>query len=329
MKKKLYNTKILNEKFIINNFFKKLNFNKKETFYFENDSAFLNFKKNKKLIVNTDTIIENVDFFKGDNPSSIAHKIISINLSDLSAMGGLPYCYTLSLCLPKKIDYEWLKVFSNKLLYLQKKFNFFLLGGDLSKSKNIVVTSTFFGISKVNKIISQNKFNLNDDIWITGNLGESLAGFKFIKNKFYNFHDTKLINYFKKKYYYPKACILGSKISRYCNSAKDISDGFFVDLSKMLNNNYGASINLNNIPISTKVQKLIKLNILTKDEILSWGDDYELIIIIPKKYENTIQKISRLNNTKITKVGSIINKKGIHLDSKKIIKSFKYFDHFF
>ena len=41
---------------------------------------------------------------------------------------------------------------------MQKKYNFFLLGGDLSSSKNIVVTSTFFGKSKFDNIIPQSKF---------------------------------------------------------------------------------------------------------------------------------------------------------------------------
>ena len=37
----------------------------------------------------------NIDFFKNDDPKSIAQKITTVNLSDLSSMGAKPYCYTL------------------------------------------------------------------------------------------------------------------------------------------------------------------------------------------------------------------------------------------
>jgi len=64
MKKKLSDQ--LSEKLIINSLLKKLNFNKKGTFNFKNDAAYLGATKNYKTIVTTDTIIENIDFFHLD-----------------------------------------------------------------------------------------------------------------------------------------------------------------------------------------------------------------------------------------------------------------------
>ena len=68
--------KIISEKYIIEKYLRKLSFNKVETFDFSNDGAYLKIKKNNKVIVTNDTIIENVDFFKKDPPESIANKII-------------------------------------------------------------------------------------------------------------------------------------------------------------------------------------------------------------------------------------------------------------
>ena len=92
--------KNLSEYSIINNYFKKLNLQKKESFDFENDGAYLNFSKKKKIIVTTDSIVEGIDFFPEDKADSIAQKIICSNLSDLSSMGAIPYCYSLSIGLP-------------------------------------------------------------------------------------------------------------------------------------------------------------------------------------------------------------------------------------
>ena len=139
----------LSEKLIINKYLKKLNFKKKGTFDFENDGAYLDLiSKNYKLTVTTDNISEDIDFFSNDDPKSIAQKITTVNLSDIFAMGSLPHSYLLNLYLPKHINEHWLNSFSNQLKKIQNKYGFYLLGGDLSKSNKIIVTSTFFWIYK-------------------------------------------------------------------------------------------------------------------------------------------------------------------------------------
>ena len=114
------NQQNLSESFIINHYLKKLNFRKKETFNFENDGAYLNASQNNKIVVSNDTIVESVDFFTNDSADSVAHKIICYNLSDISSMGAVPYCFSLSLGLPKKISKKWLHSFSSKVFKLQK-----------------------------------------------------------------------------------------------------------------------------------------------------------------------------------------------------------------
>ena len=101
----------ISEKNIINKYLRNLNNKKVETFDFKNDGAFLKTPKNKQLVVTNDSIVESIDFFKNDPPESIATKIISYNLSDISSMGAYPYSYSLSLSLPQWINNDWLKKF--------------------------------------------------------------------------------------------------------------------------------------------------------------------------------------------------------------------------
>ena len=75
--------KKIDENIIINDFLKKLNFSKKETFNFENDAAILKVPVNKEIIVSHDALTENKHFFSSDSPESIALKSIRTNLSDL------------------------------------------------------------------------------------------------------------------------------------------------------------------------------------------------------------------------------------------------------
>ena len=328
MTKISYSSK-LSEKIIIDKFFKKLNLNKVGTFNFENDAAYLNLSSKHKTIVSTDTIVENIDFFPNDPPESIAQKILCINLSDISAMGAIPKTYTLNISINSKITYDWLKKFTSKLNKLQKKFNIYLLGGDISYANEISLTVTLFGAAKLKNIISQKNCNVGDDIWVTGNLGNSYLGYRILKNLNINL-DKKDSSYFKKQYLYPKPCMFGSKAHKYMNSAIDISDGFFGDLSKILDGKFGAKIHIKSIPFSIMLKKiLIKHNSLIKlDDILNWGDDYELIFTSFKKNRKKLLSLSKKNRVKLSLVGSIIQKPGIFDDSLNIIKNIHSFDHF-
>ena len=318
----------LSEKLIINKYFKKLNFNKKGTFNFENDGAYLELKNNNyKLTVTTDNISEDIDFFLDDDPKSIANKIITVNLSDIFAMGALPHSYLLNLHLPNYINEDWLNSFSNQLKKIQHKYGFYLLGGDLSKSNKLIISATFFGSIKRKLEIFQNKFNLNDDILITGNIGESKIGLEILKKKISS--NIKLNQYFIKKYLYPIPCSLGPLVSNHVNSMKDISDGLIGDLNHMLNDKFGALIYLNKVPLSFNTKKILNIkNNFKIENILNAGDDYELIIISSQKNRNKIFSIANKKNIKISRIGKIITDKGIHFDSHLDMKNIKKFDHF-
>ena len=319
--------KTLNENDIIHKYLKKLNFKKKESFFFNNDGAFLKNKKNYQIIVTNDTIIENVDFFKTDDPSSIAQKIITYNLSDLSAMGALPETYTLSLSLPKGVNIFWLKKFIKKLYYLQNKYKFFLIGGDIGKSKQLVISANFFGYSKKKFIIKRKSNKIGNTIWVTGNIGDSFIGLLLKKKKIRVINSFK--KYFFKKYLYPEPCMFGSDVSKIVTSGIDISDGFIGDLSKLINDKFGAELKLSNIPFSKYTQKLINLKKIKYSDLLSGGDDYQLILTIDDKNEHKLKKLANKSKIKLTKVGKIIKNKGIFLDGKKLNNTNNSFEYFF
>ena len=320
--------KKISENYIIHKYLRNLNFNKIETFNFKNDAAYLKIPKNKQLVVTNDTILESTDFFKNDPPESIANKIVTYNLSDISSMGASPYAYTLSLCLPVYTNDAWLTKFTKKLQILQKRNNFFLIGGDLSQSNKIIISSNFFGFAAKGKILNRTGAKVNDDIWITGNLGESSIGLAIRQKKIRLNNITK--KYFLTKYLFPQHCFIGNKINNLATSAIDMSDGFYGDLENLINEKkIGASINSSLIPFSIKTKQLIRNKIINFNFLLSAGDDYELLFTAQSRNSSTISRLAKNNNIKITKVGKIIEKKGLYLDGQKIKIVYKSFQHFF
>ena len=319
--------KNISENEIIYKYLKKLNFNKYESLNFKNDGAFLKSKKNYDIVVTNDAIIENVDFFKNNSPESIAQKIITYNLSDLSSLGATPYCYTLYLSLTSNVDNLWIKNFTNRLYFLQKKYNFFLLGGDIGKSNEINISANFYGYVKKKSIIKRNTSKAGDSIWVTGNIGQSYIGLLINQKKLLS--TARLNNYFKNKYLFPKPCMLGSKIINIANSCIDISDGFIGDLLKLLDNKMGADFNYSKVPFSKNAQILIDKGVIKINSLLNGGDDYELLFTCSQKNEIKLINIAKKNKIKITKVGRIIARKELYLDGEKLTLDNNSFQYFF
>ena len=162
---------------------------------------------------------------------------------------------------------------------------------------------TSIGYSK--NIIYRNKAKLNDDIYVTGNLGDSYIGLQILKNKIKL--EKKNKNYFINKYYQPNIPItLAKKLLKFASSSIDISDGLIIDLEKMINKqNYSYQINEDKIPISKSLSRFLKKYKFKKSNLISNGDDYQVLFTAGVNKSRIIAKISKILRIKISKIGKI------------------------
>ena len=105
------------------------------------------------------------------------------------------------------------------------------------------------------------------------------------------------------------------------NTSIDISDGVISDLEKMLNKqSLSFQLNLDKIPISKPLKKIIKVKKLKKINLISNGDDYQIIFTATSKKARIITKISKILQIKISKIGKIISgkKRSAIIDEKGV-----------
>ena len=216
---------------IINRYFSKLSNNNKSSLNL-NDDVF--FDENKKLIVSVDTYVEGIHFVDFKKPELVVKKIIRSSISDLVCKGVQPKYYFISGSGNKRsFTASNLKKISKSLKQEQKKYNIYLCGGDTVNSNELSFTITSIGFSK--KIILRNNAKLNDNIYITGNLGDSFAGLNILKKKYSI--SPSLKKYFENKYYQPTINLkLTKKLFLFANTTIDVSDGLIADLKKLINN---------------------------------------------------------------------------------------------
>mgnify|MGYP001273890335 CR=1 FL=1 len=304
----------MNEFQIINKFFSKLSKNNKSSLKL-NDDVF--FDKSKQLVVSVDTYIDGLHFINFKKPELVIKKIIRSSISDLICKGVKPKYYFISGSgNDKTFSLVNLKRISKSLKQEQTKYNIFLCGGDTVFSNKLSFTITTIGFS--NNIIFRNKAKLNDDIYVTGNLGESYAGLKILKQKFNLNKNIK--KYFEKKYYQPELHLrLSDKLINFANTSIDISDGLIADLDKLINKQkLSYVINLDDIPISSKLRNLIRLKKWKKISVISQGDDYQILFTATPSKTRIIRQTFKSLGIKISKIGKItsLKHKNVIIDKK-------------
>ena len=299
---------------LINNYFLKLSKNNRSALLL-NDDVF--FDKRKGIVISLDTYNIGTHFVNFKSPDLVIKKILRSSISDLICKGVNPKFYFISGSGNQSVfsKKNLLKI-SQSLSIEQNKFRIFLSGGDTTFSDKLSFTITSMGYSK--DIIYRNKAKLNDDIYVTGNLGDSFIGLQILNKKIKT--KNKETKFFINKYYQPDLPFKLSKyLFKFANTSIDVSDGLIDDLSKMINKqNLSYSIHENKIPISQNLTKLIKEKKIKKIDLISRGDDYQIIFTADSTKSRIIKKISKKTGIKVTKIGKIIssNNKSIIIDEK-------------
>ena len=295
-----------------------------------NDDVF--FDKKKGIIISVDTYSLGSHFINFKKPDLVVKKILRSSISDLICKGVKPKFYFVSSSGNKKtFTKKNLSKISKSLQNEQKKYQISLGGGDTTFSNKLSFTITSLGYSK--KIIYRNKAKLHDDIYVTGNLGDSFIGLQVLKKKIKV--NDKLANFFIKKYYLPDLHIIFAKhLLKIANTSIDISDGLIDDLTKMINRqNLSFQLIEKKIPISNSLIKLIKIKKLKKIKLISNGDDYQVLFTADPNKSRIIKSISYSTGIKISKIGKIVSGKKrslvINEKGKQIAPKIKGYVHKF
>ena len=288
---------------LINNYFFKIA-KKNRSALNLNDDVF--FDKKRGVVISVDTYNIGRHFYDFKSPDLVIKKILRSSISDLICKGVKPKFYFISGSGNKKtFTKNNLYKISKSLKSEQNKFNIDLCGGDTTFSNKLSFTITSLGYS--NKIIYRNKAKLNDDIYVTGNLGDSYLGLKALSNKAKFKNKDKL--FFIDKYYKPELPLnLTKYLLKFANSSIDVSDGLIDDLAKMINRQR-LSFHLfeNKIPVSSKLSNFIKKQRLNKINLISNGDDYQVLFTASINKARIIQNASKTTGIKITKIGKIVS----------------------
>ncbi len=282
------------------------------------DAAVINVSEQSKLVVSMDTLISGVHFPEITEAFDIGYKALAVNLSDLAAMGASPSWFTLALTLPDT-NSAWLNDFSRGLFELAEHYKIALVGGDTTKGP-LSITIQIAGYVSEDTIMYRSGAQIDDDIYVTGYLGDAGAGLSLINNSLINNNVNRdTVNLSDAAQHYlvsrlnrpsPRVSV-GELIREFSTACIDISDGLMADLNHITDLSHcGALINVENLPISNELSQT-KFDDSNIELALNSGDDYELCFCASDKFKNTIKKISDNLDVPITKIGKIVQENSI------------------
>lgn len=290
------------------------------------DTARFSLQKNEELVVSKDIYLEDVHFLRSDGGFKIASKLLLTNISDLASAGATPLYYMLGFSFNKNLGNDFCKEFARGLKKVQEQYKLGLIGGDTISSKKLFFSVTIFGKIKKGETMLRQNAKEGDLIFVSGNIGDAFLG---LKKRFTGLSAAEK-NYLSNRHFFPTPRIeLGKKLAqkKLAKCAADISDGLLSDLRHIcIASKLKAEILLDEIPFSAAAKKT-KNDLL---ELMSAGDDYELVFTAAKKDSQKIFALAKELKQKISCIGEMkkSSKPGIELldsNGKKIpIKKFGY-----
>jgi thiamine-monophosphate kinase len=263
------------------------------------------------IVVTTDAIVEGVHFLADDPPHTIARKALRVNLSDLAAKGATPAGFVLTLAL-RGVDVSWLTAFAVGLGADAAKFDCPLLGGDtVSTPGPLMVSITAFGRLPVGKMVHRSGARPGDHVVVTGTIGDSALGLNILRNGSVATalaSDSAAREVLVGRYRVPEPRnALALAVRAHARAAMDVSDGLAGDLAKLCAaSGVSAVIDVPAIPLSTAASVALAAGAVSMSEMMSGGDDYELLCAIPQDALEAFMLATQAAGIAAIPIGTII-----------------------
>ena len=252
------------------------------------DTAITKFR-DTNLISTCDMLIESKHFPRAMSYFQMGFKAVTVNVSDLAAMGASPIGFLLSIALPKDLEVNNFKEIIGGVIDACDYYKIPLIGGDTNEASEIIISGTALGLC--DKPLMKNTSNVGDLICLTGDIGLAALGF-----------NLKEDNIYTKKALKPIARLGEGKVIKDsgATSATDITDGLASELYEMKPDSLGFMIYEDKLNMSQEYKYIsseLDLNYL--DLLLHVGEDFELIFTIGKDNDLNIDFtiIGEVNNS--------------------------------
>jgi thiamine-monophosphate kinase len=256
----------------------------------------------KLILFKTDAVVEGVHFTKETPPDKIGRKALARCLSDIAAMAGTPTAALVTIALPYRnggMEAEFVVKIYDGLNALAEKYGVAIVGGETTTNpERYLISISLLGTVPRGKQILRSGAKVGDAIFVTGELGGSLAG--------------KHLDFAPRL---DEARWLAEHF--HIHALMDLSDGLGGDLRHILDaSKVGAVLLRSAVPVSRAAKLAARENSAAKPPFiaaLTDGEDFELVFTLPSK--SAVKLVDawkkKFPEVKLSCVGKIVAGEGI------------------
>jgi thiamine-monophosphate kinase len=273
-------------------------------------------------VITNDVLVENVDFTRDVPLRLVARKSLTINLSDIAAMGGRPQYAIVAIGSPDEVLAATL---IEELAVAAREQDVEIIGGDLSRASEIFISITIIG--EAANPIMRSGARRGDRIYLSRPIGGSAAGLTLLQRKTVStsYAEREFIESAIRRHLEPEAEVaLGLKLVGIATSCIDVSDGLSTDLHHLCDaSNAGAAIERERIPVFPDLQRSGRqLGINVRDAVLHGGEEYALLFTSSMRESELSSRAGR----PVYAIGRIVEERGVRIDGEPLPPG--GFDHF-
>ena len=264
-----------------------------------------------ELLVTCDCVVEGRHYLPGKiSPLDLGRRAMTLNISDIGAMGGKPLYALISLGLKADILVHDVEEMYRGFLRELNPFGASIIGGNLTKTGNgIFIDITLIGEVEQGKGVRRSGAKPGDAILVTGYPGQAAAGLQLLLQRSDDpqFMGHPLVKIFNTPSHRAR---LGEAIAQtgWATAMIDTSDGFLGDLGHICEESgVGGELFRERIPLSEELREAaLLLHRDPYDFFLGESDDYELVITCrPENVARLRSNLAERFPVPLTEVGKI------------------------
>ena len=282
------------------------------------------------LAVTTDMLVEGVDFLAEETPETIGRRAVSVNLSDLAAVGAEPEALVLAIGFRGRRGPEFPLAITRAAAQRAAEFGARLVGGDLSEAPATVVSVALWG-RPAGRPLTRSGARPGDDLWISGFPGRAAAGLRLARR---GSPPSSAEQELVAAYRDPEPRVaLGAALAREgaATAAIDVSDGVGVDAFRLARASEARIVlERARLPVSATLgDYAARESADPVDWLLCGGDDYELLFTARSSERSRVEACAGAARVPVTRVGRVEAGRGAVLQEPGGERSLEHlgFDH--
>ncbi|MFA0961088.1 thiamine-phosphate kinase [Roseivirga sp. BDSF3-8] len=267
----------------------------------------------KLTLVTTDMLLEGVHFDLSYMPlPHLGYKAVSVNVSDIAAMYGLPKYITVNIALSNRFSVEAVEALYQGIHQACQDYNVDLVGGDTTSSHSgLVISITAVGETTPEQLALRSTAKTADILCVTGDLGGAYMGLQVLEREKAVFRENPEMQPDLEKY----KEVVGRQLKPVARmdvifdlrdlgvvptAMIDISDGLASEVMHLCKSSgLGAVVYEDKLPMTKDVYEVAdEFKIGAPTAALNGGEDYELLFTIGQEDYEKIK-----NHPDITTIG--------------------------